>query len=119
MHVQKFINALPTTIKPLTIRNIRAVLRRTLNNTIAWRLVEYNAALVVTLPNVEKQRAGALEHVQKFLADVKGHRLEAMYLIAVVLGLHQGEILGLRREDVDLDKLSCVLTVKSCGKMAS
>jgi integrase len=69
--------------------------------------------------SVEKQRAGALEHVQKFLADVKGHRLEAMYLIAVVLGLHQGEILGLRREDVDLDKLSCVLTVKSCGKMAS
>lgn len=107
MHVQKFINALPKTIKPLTVRNIRAVLRRALNNAIAWRLVEYNAAQVVTLPKAEKQRTGSLEleQVQKFLAVVKGHRLEALYLIAVVLGLRQGEILGLRREDVDLDKL--------------
>jgi integrase len=34
---------------------------------------------------------------------VSGHRLEALYAVAVTAGLRQGELLGLRWEDVDLE----------------
>jgi len=37
------------------------------------------------------------------LDAVKGHRLEALYRIALSLGLRKGEILGLRWQDIDLD----------------
>lgn len=38
-----------------------------------------------------------------FLDAVRGDRLEALYAVAVAIGLRQGEILGLRWSDVDLD----------------
>lgn len=38
-----------------------------------------------------------------FLDAIRGDRLEALYAVAVALGLRQGEILGLRWADVDLD----------------
>jgi len=38
-----------------------------------------------------------------FLAAVKGDRLEALYSVALTMGLRQGEALGLRWSDVDLD----------------
>jgi integrase len=44
------------------------------------------------------------EQARALLAAVKGHRLEALYRIAVSYGLRRGEILGLLQEDVDLDK---------------
>jgi len=34
---------------------------------------------------------------------MRGHRLEALYTIAITVGLRQGEALGLRWQDVDLD----------------
>src|SRR5262245_19485857 len=38
-----------------------------------------------------------------FLDTVRGHRFEAMFTVALSLGLREGEILGLRWQDVDLD----------------
>jgi len=39
-----------------------------------------------------------------FLAAARGDRLEALYAVAVGLGLRQGEICGLRWEDVDVER---------------
>ena len=44
-----------------------------------------------------------LEEARQFLAAIKGDRLEALYTVALALGLRQGEALGLRWEDVDLE----------------
>jgi integrase len=43
------------------------------------------------------------EEAKKLLEAVTGDRLEALYSVALSLGLREGEILGLRWEDVDLD----------------
>ena len=43
------------------------------------------------------------EQVRAFLAAVSGDRLEAVYIVAITAGLRQGELLGLKWEDVDLD----------------
>lgn len=40
---------------------------------------------------------------QAILAAAKGERLEALFVVALSVGLRQGELLGLRWQDVDLD----------------
>ena len=43
------------------------------------------------------------DEAQAFLQAAKGDRFEALYSVAIPLGLRQGEILGLRWDDLDLD----------------
>lgn len=40
----------------------------------------------------------------RFLQSIKGHRMEAFYVVALALGLRRGEILALSWRDVDLDR---------------
>ena len=42
--------------------------------------------------------------MRKLLAAISGDRLEALITVAVALGLRQGEILGLRWQDIDLER---------------
>jgi integrase len=43
------------------------------------------------------------EQVKTLLEAARGDRLEALYVLAVTTGLRQGELLGLKWEDVDLE----------------
>ena len=43
------------------------------------------------------------DEARTFLDAVRGERLEALFTVALAIGLRQGEALGLRWEDVDLD----------------
>ena len=43
------------------------------------------------------------EQVKVLFQAAKGDRLEALYVLAVTTGLRQGELLGLRWDDIDLE----------------
>jgi integrase len=43
------------------------------------------------------------EEVRAFFEAAREDRLEALYVLAVTTGLRQGELLGLKWEDVDFD----------------
>jgi integrase len=45
-----------------------------------------------------------LQEAKDFLAAVKGDRLEALFTVALAVGLRRGEALGLRWQDIDLNK---------------
>jgi integrase len=45
----------------------------------------------------------SVEETRRFLETIKGDRLEALFTVAVSLGLRQGEALGLRWRDVDFE----------------
>lgn len=47
-------------------------------------------------------RALSEEEVKRFLIAIKGHRLEALFVTAIVTGLRAGELLALQLEDLDL-----------------
>jgi integrase len=53
----------------------------------------------------------APEQARAFLAGARGDRLEALYVLALSTGMRQGELLGLRWKDVNLER--GVLQVKS------
>ncbi len=111
-HVQAMMNAMLTTggkkgtgVSPRTVQYTRAVLRRALGQALKWGLVSRNVATLVDPPRVERHEMRAFDpaEAQRFLDGVRGDRLEALYTVALSLGLRQGEALGLRWQDVDLD----------------
>lgn len=105
-HVQAMINRLKKDKKPRTVRNVRAVLRRALNQAIAWSLIKENAAEPVELPVAEKPKHHPLnaDQAQTLLDTVVSHRLEALFWLALLLGLREGELIGLRIDDIDFDQ---------------
>ncbi|HAF10377.1 MAG TPA: site-specific integrase [Chloroflexi bacterium] len=88
---------------PQNVAHIRAVLRAALNKAIRWNLVGRNAAALADPPRIQQYEAQYLttEQARAFLDAAKGERLEALYSVALSLGLREGEALGLRWADVD------------------
>jgi integrase len=93
-------------LSPQTVRHIRAILRIALNQAIKWGLIARNAASLTVAPKLVRKRFQSLspEQARQLLDVAQGQRLEAVFTVALSLGLRMGEILGLRWQDVDLDR---------------
>jgi len=105
-HVQAMMNAMTERgLSPRTVQFTRAVLRKALNQAVKWSLAARNVAALTEAPSVPRHEMGALspEEARRFLDVIRDDRLEALYTVAVALGLRQGEALGLRWSDLDLN----------------
>jgi integrase len=112
-HVQTMLNTLTASgLSPRTVSNVRAVLRKALNQALRWGLVYRNVATLVDAPRTTTFSIQPLDQVQaqQLLDAVAGHRLEALYRVALSLGLRRGEVCGLRWEDVDLERATLRVT---------
>jgi integrase len=104
--VQALLNAkLASGLSPRSVGIVHAVLRTALNQGVQWDMVPRNVAALVQPPRVTRAEISPLtpEQARDFLDAVRGDRLEALYSVGLALGLRQGEILGLRWADVDLE----------------
>jgi integrase len=105
-HVQTMLNAKASAgMAPRSVHHLRAVLRTALNQAVRWGDVPRNVAALTDSPRVEAHAITFLDAGQagQLLAAARGERLEALYAVALALGLRQGEALGLRWQDVDLE----------------
>jgi integrase len=105
--LQRYMNQkLAGGLSPRTVQYHRAILRRALSQALRWGLVARNIATLVDPPRVPRKQIEPLspEETEQFLRAVRGQRLEALYTVALALGLRQGEALGLRWADVDLER---------------
>jgi integrase len=93
-------------LAPRTVQLARAVTRMALQQALAWGDVSRNVADLVKGQKVERDAVSpwSAEECQQFLAGVEGDRYSAAYVVALTLGLRQGEIVGLRWQDVDLSR---------------
>jgi integrase len=91
--------------KPQTTRNIHAVLRRALTQGLRWGVVSRNVATLVDLPRVDRDEVRGLSpaDARTVITAVAGDRIEPLVLLSLSTGLRQGEALGLRWQDVDLE----------------
>jgi len=106
LHVQQLINAKKAEgLSAKSIRYIRGTLRTALNNAIRWDLLTRNPAALVDAPRVQHYeiRPFTPDEARIFLQAMQGDRLEALYSVALTMGLRQGEALGLCWKEVDLD----------------
>jgi integrase len=81
-----------------------AVLRRALKRAVAWKLKGFNPAADVERPRVRRRANPAIapEQAAALLAAAVGHRLEALFVLAVASGMREGDLFALRWRDVDM-----------------
>lgn len=89
-----------------TVRTVRATLRRALGRAFKQGTLARNAAALSEPVTDKREEVEPFTEAEanRLLDAATGMRLEALYNLAVVLGLRQGEILGLCWGDVDLPR---------------
>jgi integrase len=105
--VQAMLNALRVEgLSPRTVQYVRSTFRAALEQAIKWGYIARNVAAATEPPRgvTPKMKALNQQQAQLLLDAAKGHRLEALYRVALSYGLRRGEVLGLLWEDVDLNK---------------
>jgi integrase len=92
-------------LAPRTVQYIHAVLNRALKAAVNDSLIPRNVCKEVGSPKVQREEMQYLtrEEVRVFFEAAREDRLEALYILAVTTGLRQGELLGLKWEDVDFE----------------
>lgn len=98
------------------IQSIHAVLRNALETAVREEIIPRNVAKLVRVPapRYKINRGLTTQQAKATLEVAAGHRLHALYVLALFLGLRRGELLGLRWQDVDLDgaKLEVIQTLQ-------
>lgn len=112
-HCQRRLNALlDRGLARSSVQIVRRRLITALNVAEQWRLLPpgsnpAKATKIATGDTDDEgdplQRLTAAE-AQTFLAHLEGHRLWALYFLALSYGLRQAELIGLRWTDIDLDR---------------
>jgi integrase len=90
-----------------TVRYIHTTLHKALKQAVMDGLIPRNATESVKPPQPSREEMCPLTPEQAKLllkvAHETGDRLEAVYVLAIHTGLRQGELLGLKWDDVDLE----------------
>ncbi|MFE4120079.1 tyrosine-type recombinase/integrase [Priestia sp. YIM B13486] len=111
LHIQKFINELvnQNSYSEHTIHLIYRIISASLKKAKIIKLLKDNPASGITLPKIRKKEMNvwSLEQVNYFINESKKiKRLTRCYigfLIALLTGMRQGEIMGLRWKDIDME----------------
>ena len=106
VHVQGlYREKLDSGLSARTVQYIHVTLHKALKQAMRWGLIPRNVAEAVDPPRSLKREVRPLteEQAKAFLRVVRGNCMEALYVLAISVGLRQGELLGLKWEDVDLE----------------
>lgn len=103
-HIQRLYNKLVGEgIGIHTIRKIHAVLHSALQQAVKIGSINHNPASLIDPPRKPTREMAILNEsqVSQMLVTAKGHRWEALYHLAVVTGMRESELLGLKWTDLD------------------
>ncbi|MEV7421075.1 tyrosine-type recombinase/integrase [Streptomyces sp. NPDC091212] len=91
-------------LSPLTLAYMHSVLKSALEHAVREEEIPRNVARNVRTGSPRPRRFEPLtaEEARQFLTAARGHRLHALFELALHTGLRKGELLGLRWEDLDL-----------------
>jgi len=93
-------------LSPRSVEYIHITLGKALSQALMWQMVRRNVAQAVKPPKPLKKEIEVLdaEEVKRFLDLAEGDRYWALYVLAMTTGMRSGELLGLKWQDVDLEK---------------
>ncbi|HVB60105.1 MAG TPA: tyrosine-type recombinase/integrase [Ktedonobacteraceae bacterium] len=101
-----------------SVRMFHTVLHEALENAMKWNLVARNVCDLVDAPVPARHEMQPLtqEQAKLLLQAVREHRLETLFVVAVVTGMREGELLALRWQDVDFE-VSCLYVRHTVGRV--
>lgn len=113
--VRRMMDAVATATSARSANLARAVLRKALEDARRDRvLIGDNAAALASplrQPHREAQHLDAAQ-LRAFVAAVDDHPLRGVFVLAASTGMRQGEVLGLRWRDLDLDGANPTLSIR-------
>src|SRR5262249_25504445 len=117
-HVREWYNALCATGLKRTPNYARMILANALNYALEEEWVTINVAQNTMrrrrrTGKAQTRRKGpplTIAQARRLLEIIRGERLEAVFLTMLCLGLRRGEVLGLRKSDVDLEQKQIQVT---------
>jgi integrase len=94
-----------TALSATTVAHHHAVIHEALEHAMREGLISRNVAEASDPPKITRNemKTWTSEDVRRFLAAAKGDRHYALFLAAITTGMRQGELLGLRWLDLDLE----------------
>lgn len=104
--VKRLYDHLRGRVSPSMLARVHVTLRAMLNLAREERVIATSPleSIRKTAPRHKRARVEAMteKQVKALLRAARGHRLEALFTVAVTAGLRQGELFALRWSDVDL-----------------
>ena len=99
-------------LSPKTIKCIHGVLHKVLGKAVELGFLQRNPADGCTLPEIELPEVEPLSNIQtaEFLKAIKNDTYNQVYMLALFMGLRQGEILGLAWDCINWE--NNVITIK-------
>lgn len=105
-HLERFYKKMQAAgSKPATAHQAHRTLRVALGEAVRRGHLTVNVAKIAKAPRLEEEEIEpySAEEVQSILLAASKRRNTARWVIALALGLRQGEVLGLQWADIDLD----------------
>ena len=91
-------------LSPASIQVLHAVLSASLKRAVRLKLIQHNPCKDVQKPKVEREEVEVFnpQEIRDLLSATENDRLEALWILALTIGLREDELLGLQTCDVDL-----------------
>lgn len=97
--------------KAATAHQVHRTVRTALGEAVRRNYLSINPAKLAKAPRLEEDEIEpySVDEVRRFLTEAAKHRNSTRWAFALALGLRQGEALGLKWSDIDLDAGSLIV----------
>lgn len=87
------------------VQIIHTMLRKALKLAVLEGKLSRNPCDLIERPKAQQREMTAFsgDHARAFILACEGHRLNALFVLAISTGLREGELFGLRWDDVDFE----------------
>jgi len=105
--IEEFRATLCKEVSHKSVNNCLALLKTIFKKGVTWKMLDVNPAAEVDLLKIAKQKYtwwDNEEDVRSFLETARGDRYYLAYRLALDLGMRLGEIIGLSKADVNLNR---------------
>ena len=90
------------------MRNVHRLLHRALSDAVAWDYLVFNPAEHAILPRAHRRgrnvpQPWSVEELAQWLRRAQDDRFAGMWVLAATTGMRRSELLGVRRDSLDLD----------------
>lgn len=88
-----------------TINYHHRIIHKALNQAVKWQMVARNVADAVEAPKPDDVEISYVKRheLDRFIACIKDSAYYAIYMVAILTGMRQGEILGLQWQHIDFE----------------